>query len=90
LYGCVSDVVQLSVEERQELLCRVVEKFSGLEVIQRPELLARRRLEPRYVDMHRLDLALTARREDVKHCCAQVGSTFSLNYLNYGVKRWTG
>ena len=64
---------QLSHEERAELLCRVTERFSGLEVHQRPQFLKRRRLEPRYMDLRATELALSTRRSDVSVCCAQVG-----------------
>ena len=65
---------QLSLEERTELLCRVTERFSGLEVHQRPDFLQRRRLEPRYMDLQATELALSTRRSDISSCCDQVGT----------------
>lgn len=64
---------KLSVEERMELLCKVTARFSGLELLQRHELLQRRRLEPRYLDLHKTELTLATRRSDISLCCTKLG-----------------
>nr|KAG5694097.1 hypothetical protein BaRGS_033716 [Batillaria attramentaria] len=53
---------KLSREERTELLCRVTERFSGLEVLQRSEFMKRHALSLPYMDKSAMELALSTRR----------------------------
>ncbi|KAL8611079.1 hypothetical protein ACOMHN_064370 [Nucella lapillus] len=62
---------EMTIEERTDLLCQVTEQNLGLSIIQRPRFLHNHRLEPRYMDTHAIDLALSLRRHDISACCAK-------------------